>query len=147
MSLLTIEESILIAAPPESIWKLLVDLHSWRLWWPNCLEAETRDRKTLHDGSEFLLRLKLGWLKTKFKPRVNAATAPKLLVWTGRGAGLTGLHSFHLDPKPNGTFVRQIENFDGPGLLLFRLLRLDRATREMFQKNLRGLKRMAERAA
>ena len=145
MSLLTIEETILVAAPPESVWKLLTDLHTWRLWWPNCLEAETRDKKTLHDGSEFMMRLRLGWLNTRFRPRVNAATAPKHLVWTGRGAGVTGLHVFFLDPKPNGTFVRQIENFDGPGLLLFRLLRFDHATRRMFKANLRGLKRLAER--
>ena len=142
---LSIEETIHVAAPPESVWKLLVDLHTWRHWWPNCLEAETKDRKTLHDGSEFTLRLKLGLLQTKFRPKVDAATPPKHLVWTGRGAGVTGRHAFYLDAKPNGTFVRQQEKFDGPGVVLFRLLRLDRATRTMFQKNLRGLKRLAER--
>jgi hypothetical protein len=146
VSAFTIEETVHIAAPPEAVWRLLVDTHSWRLWWPACIEAETKDRKNLHDGSEFLLRLKLGWLQTKLWPRVDAATPPKLLVWTGRGFGLTGRHAFYLDAKPNGTFVRQQEGFDGPGLVLFRILLLDRATRKMFQANLRGLKRLAERA-
>lgn len=145
LSTLTIEETILIAAPPDAVWRLLADLHTWRHWWPGCLEAETSDRKTLRDGSEFRLLLKLGWFKSRFRPRVNAATVGKTLVWTGQGAGVTGVHAFYLDPRPNGTFVRQQERFSGAGVLLFRLLRLDRATQAMFRANLKGLKRMTER--
>jgi hypothetical protein len=143
---LTIEETILVAAPPEAVWRLLADTHSWRLWWPACLEAESKDRKLLRDGSEFRLLLRLGWLNFRVHPRVEAATAPRSLVWTGTGAGITGRHAFYLDAKPAGTFVRQQETFTGPGLVLFRLLRLDRATQRMFHANLRGLKRLAERA-
>lgn len=143
---LSLDETIHVAAPPEAVWKLLADPNSWRLWWPGCLQAETRDRKTLHDGSELTLVLRVGWLTMKLKPKVDAATPPKTLVWTGRGAGVTGRHAFYLETRPNGTFVRQQESFDGPGVLLFRLLGLDRSTRRMFQANLRGLKRLAERA-
>ena len=146
MSGLTIDETILIAAPPETIWKLLVDPHTWRHWWPGCLEAETRDRKQLHEGSELTLRLKLGWIVFKTQPKVDAATPCRSLAWTGQSAGVTGRHAFYLDAKPSGTFVRQQETFRGPGLLAFRLLRLDRAARRMYHANLRGLKRIAERA-
>ena len=141
----TIEETIQIATAPEVVWKLLVDTHTWPHWWPGCLEAETKDRKQLHDGSEFTLLLKLGWINFRVQPKVNGATAPKSLVWTGRGAGVTGRHAFYLDARPAGTFVRQQETFHGPGVLPFRLLRLDHATRRMFHANLRGLKRLAER--
>ena len=78
---------------------------------------------------------------------VEAATPQRALIWVGRGGGLVGRHAFYLDAKPNGTFVRQHETFTGAGVLLFRLLRLDVATRRMFQRNLRGLKRIAERAS
>lgn len=145
MSPLSIEASIHIAAPPETVWKLLADPHTWRHWWPGCVEAEAKDRKTLRDGSELKLVLRLAWLTTRVRPKVDAANAPKALVWTGRAAGITGRHAFYLEARPNGTFVRQQESFSGPGVLFFRLLFLDRATRRMFQANLKGLKRLAER--
>lgn len=140
----TIDETILIAAPPETVWKLLADPRSWRHWWPGCLDAETKDRKTLHDGSEIALRLRFGWLVVPLRPRVDAATPPKSLVWTGRGFGVAGRHAFYLEAKPSGTFVRQQETFHGPAAALYRLLGLERLTRKMFRANLRGLKRFAE---
>ena len=125
---LRIEESIHIAAPPESVWKFLADLHSW------------------HDGSSFLLAVHLGWLTLKFKARVEAATPPRSLLWVASGGGVTARHAFFLDAKPNGTYVRQQESLGGPGLLFFRLARFDAASRRMFQQNLRGLKRIVERS-
>ena len=144
---LEIEETIHIGAPPESVWKFLVDLHSWQHWWPGCREAETKDRKPLHDGSPFVLAVRLGWLTIKFNARVEAASAPRSLLWVATGGGVTGRHAFYLDAKPNGTFVRQKESFTGPGLLFFRLARFDAASRRRFRQNLRGLKRIAERSA
>lgn len=143
---LRIEESIQIAAPPEIVWKFLADPRSWQHWWPGCREAETRDRKTLHDGSQLALALHLGWLTLRFSARVEAATPLRALLWVAKGGGVTGRHAFHLDAKPNGTFVRQHESFTGVGVLFFRLARFDAASRRMFQQNLRGLKRIAERA-
>jgi carbon monoxide dehydrogenase subunit G len=147
VSRLQIEESILIAAPPEVVWKHLAEPRGWRHWWPGCLEAETRDRKTLHDGSELRLALRLGWLTLKFSARVEAATPPRTLLWQGSGGGVTGRHAFYLEARPNGTFVRQQESFTGAGVLLFRLARFDAASRKMFQQNLKGLKRICERSA
>lgn len=144
---LEIEESIRIAAAPEIVWRFLADPNSWVHWWPGCRAAQTRDRKSLHDGSEVTFDLHLGWLRLKVAARVEAATAPRTLLWVGRGGGLTGRHAFFLDAKPDGTLVRQRETFTGPGVLLYRLLRLDKATRQMFRSNLKGLKRIVERAA
>ncbi|MEO8276803.1 MAG: SRPBCC family protein [Thermoanaerobaculia bacterium] len=142
-----IEETIHIAVAPEVVWRFLAEPRSWPQWWPGCREAETADRKTLHDGSTFKLGLRLGWLTLRVAARVEACTAQRSLLWVGKGGGLTGRHAFYLDAKPNGTWVRQRENFSGPGVLLFRLLRLDVASRRMFKGNLKGLKRMAERSA
>lgn len=147
MSAFQIEETIHIAAPPEAAWRLLADPRGWRLWWPGCLDAETADRKTLHEGSKLRLRLKLGLLPTKLNARIEAATPPKILVWTAANVGLTERHAFYLDARPNGTFVREQQNLAGALLPIFRLLRLDRATRRMFQANLRGLKRLVERGS
>ncbi len=144
---LDIEESIHIAAPAETVWRFLADPHSWTLWWTGCREALTKDRKTLHDGSQLSLALRLGWLTLKLKARVETATPQRALLWVMNGGGPAGRHAFYLDAKPNGTFVRQRATFSGAGALLFRLLRLDRATRRMSQRSLRSLKRIAERAS
>ena len=145
MSRLQIEETIHIAAPPEVVWKYLADPRSWPHWWPGCREAETRDKKTLHDGSVLKVALRLGWLTLKFTARVEATTPLRTLLWEASGGGVTGRHAFYLDARPNGTFVRQQESFTGAGVLFFRLARLDAASRRMFQQNPRGLKRVCER--
>ena len=104
-------------------------------------------RKVLHDGSLLTFALHLGWMTVRFSARVEVATPARTLLWVASGAGVTGRHAFHLDAKPNGTFVRQHESFSGPGVLFFRLARFDVASGQMFQQNLKGLKRMAERSA
>jgi hypothetical protein len=144
---LRIEESIQIAAAPEIVWKFLADPRSWQHWWPGCRGAETKDRKALREGSLLVLALHLGWMTWKLTVHIEAATANRSLAWVGKSGGVTGRHAFYLDARPNGTFVRQQENFSGPGVLLFRLVRFDAATRRMFKQNLRGLKRAAERAS
>ncbi len=143
---LEIAESIQVATPPEAVWKLLADPYTWPTWWPGCRDAAAQDRKTLRDGSQLKLALRLGWITLPLVARVELATPGRALIWVGRGAGVTGRHAFYLDAKPNGTLVRQHEAFSGPGVLVFRLLRLDAATRRMFRANLKGLKRAAERA-
>jgi hypothetical protein len=143
---LTIEETTLVGTPPEAIWRLLADPTCWRLWWPACLEAEAKDRRPLHDGSELDLLLKPTWIAMRVRPTVEVASPARALIWRGTSAGLTGRHAFYLDAKPNGTLVRQREEFSGWGLVPFRLLRLDVATRRMFRDNLRGLKKLAERS-
>jgi len=143
---LTIEETVLVGAPPEVVWRLLADTTTWRVWWPACLEVAARDRRPLHDGSELDLLLKPGWLALRFRPKVLAVTENRALIWQGPGGGVTGRHAFYLEAKPAGTFVRQREDFEGLALPLFRLLGFPAATRKMFKENLRGLKKLAERS-
>ncbi len=143
---LEIAESIQVGTPPEAVWKLLADPTTWPIWWPGCRDAAAHDRKILRDGSQLKLALRLGWIILPLAARVELATPGRALIWVGRGAGVVGRHAFYLDARPNGTLVRQHEAFSGPGVLVFRLLRLDAATRRMFRDNLKGLKRAAERA-
>lgn len=142
----TIEETLLVGTPPEIVWRLLADPTTWRLWWPACLEAEAKDRRPLHDGSELTLVLKPGLFPMRFHSRVDVATENRALIWTGRGGGVTGRHAFYLEAKPAGTLVRQREDFEGWALPLYLLLGTERATRRMFKENLRGLKKLAERS-
>ena len=140
---LAIEESILIAAPPERVWKLLADPFGWRFWWPQCKAAATEDRKPLRDGSRLELSLQLGFLPLTLRPTVEVAQPGKTLLWVGTGLGVTGRHAFYLEPRPNGTWIRQRETFEGWGIALFRLFRLDHAT--VFQVQFVGARDDVER--
>jgi uncharacterized protein YndB with AHSA1/START domain len=142
----TLEESTLAGAPPEAVWRLLQDPNGWRVWWPACLEVEAKDRRPLHDGSELRLVVKPSWIAIRFQARVEVATPPRALIWLALGAGLSARHAFYLEARPSGTLVRQRQDLSGWGLLPFRLLRLDVATRRMFRDSLKGLKRLAERS-
>jgi hypothetical protein len=90
--------------------------------------------------------LELGFFPITLRPTVEVAQPNRALLWVGRGMGVTGRHAFYLEPKANGTQVRQRETFEGWGVPLFRLLRFEHATAVMFKQNLKGLRRMAERS-
>ncbi len=141
----TIEESILVRVPAESVWRALENPWSWPQWWPGCLEARTEDRKPMREGGRLHLVLRPGWVTLTFRPTVDVLQPGRALIWTGRGAGVTGRHAFYLEPAPGGLRVRQREDFSGPGVALLALLGQLSATRRMFRENLKGLKRVAER--
>jgi uncharacterized protein YndB with AHSA1/START domain len=144
---LAIEETTLVGAPPEAIWRLLEDSYHWNLWWREVLESEPLDRKPLHDGSRLRLLVQPSWIPIRYRPVVEVATPNRALIWSAPGGGMTTRHAFYLEPKPNGTLVRQRQDLSGWGLLPFRLLRLHHATRRMLHDNLRGLKKLAERGS
>lgn len=141
----TIEESVLVATPVDTVWKLLENPWTWPQWWSACHDAQTLDRKPIRDGSELRLTLRPSWLTLTFRAKVQVAQPGRALIWSGTGSGVSGRHAFYLEARPNGTQVREREEFEGPLVGLWRLLGQARATRRMFQQNLKGLKRFAER--
>ena len=143
---LTIEHTVRIGAPPESIWRLLVDPNSWRYWWPNLRDVETADRKPLREGSTLAIGLQMGLLPITLQARVEMMREAKALHWTVSRLGVTGRHAFYLEPRRSGTAVIRREQLTGPGLLFFRLLRMDHATAVMFRESLKGLKKLVERS-
>ena len=143
---LAIDESIVVAASPEAVWRLLEDPSTWSTWWPACVEARTVDRRLIRDGSSLELALRPSFLTLRFRAGVEAATPGRHLIWVGRGGGVTARHAFYLSRRPDGTQVRQHETFTGPGLAVMRLCGQVAATRRMIRESLTGLKRLAERA-
>jgi hypothetical protein len=143
---LLVEESAHIRAAPETIWKYLSEPQSWRFWWPNCKQAETADRRPLHDGSSFELTLDLGPFTVTQRPTVEMAQPNRALMWVARSMGVTRRHAFYIEPGKNGVTVRERCTFEGWGMPLFRFLGLQQRSSEMFRGNLRGLRKMAERS-
>jgi hypothetical protein len=141
---LALEQSILVGAAPEKIWRLISEPASWRFWWPQCKAAETADRRPLHDGSRVEIQLHGGLLPWTARAEAEVVQRERALLLRYVTLGTTLRLGFYLDARPNGTAVR--ERLAGEGsLLLYRLLRRDLAAAKSIHDNLRGLKRAAER--
>ena len=143
---LVVDDSIAVAAPPERIWRLLEDPATWATWWPACHEARTADRRPLHDGSRFELTLRPSWMTLHLHGQVGAATPARYLHWEARTLGLVARHAFYLDRRPDGTQLRQQVTLAGPGAFVLRALGQATAWTQMLRDNLKGAKRLAERA-
>ena len=121
-----------IPAPPDEVWRQLVDFPGYAGWNPFITSATGSAQ--VGDG----LRLRMqppGGRGTTFRPRVTAVSSGRALEWLG-SLGVRGIfdgrHRFELAPTASGTHLTQQETFTG---LLVRPLRgsLDRGTRAGFE--------------
>lgn len=143
-----VQTQVLIDAPPAVVWQVFARVEDWPRWWSACHRAALRDGAFDDPGSHLRITLRPSWLPAMtFEPTVLIAEPGRHYVWEGRGGGVTGRHGFEFVASGAGTLVVQSEEFSGPGVIAFKLLGLESATRRMFQENLAGLKRIAEERA
>ncbi len=142
-----ITSTVTIAAPPETVWPLLIDPTTWKTWWPDCQAAIAQDHRNLREGSQLEVVLQPKHGKATFNPRVDLITELKTLTLTDRGALLQTSVTWHLHPVDMGTRVTIHGAFAGIGTTVIKLFRRDNTARFSLHSNLRGLKRVAERLA
>lgn len=111
---LTIEQSVDIAAPAGSVWRVLSDTASYESWNPFIQSLSGR----LEPGAKLTARICLpGRPPMVFRPRVLVATPDRELRWLGRMMlpGLfDGEHWFTISPRtPNTCRFTQGESFRG----------------------------------
>ena len=129
----TLETTIEIAAPADTVWDILVDLPRYGEWNPL---AETMEGR-LEVGHELVMTVHLGrW--TRRQPADVFAVGPgHLLIWSGhslKGLAVRGVRSQWLEPTATGCRYFSREVFTGPFAgLTRRLLRttLDQGLHEM----------------
>lgn len=103
-----------IAASPEQVWDVLIDLDRWNEWNPHVVEAAG----TAAIGNALKLTMvDPKGRKTSFKPTVVAVDQHRELRWIGKLAGIPGLftgeHSFELVAVDGGTLLTHSETFSG----------------------------------
>ena len=135
-----------IEAPPEVVWKVLVDLERYSEWNPFVVSS----RGTVAVGETLTNRLQPTNGKPRtFTPKVTIVDPPRTLEWLGhlgfRGI-FDGRHRFDVIATPSGARLIQVEHFSG---LLVRFLRrsLDDHTAAGFTAMNNALKGRAERLA
>jgi hypothetical protein len=121
-----------IAAPPDQVWRHLVDLPAYGAWNPFITAASG----SVQAGQRLTLRMEPpGGRAMTFRPQVTEVVPGEVLEWLGH-LGVPGVfdgrHRFELSATPSGTHLVQREEFSG---LLVRPLRrsLDGGTRAGFQ--------------
>ncbi|MGZ4766423.1 MAG: SRPBCC family protein [Ilumatobacteraceae bacterium] len=108
-----IEYSIEIAAPPQAVWDVLIDVDAYTEWNPFL----TLDRAPAAVGDRLSITIRPGRRKMTFRPTVTAFVPGREISWLGRllAPGIfDGAHTLALETLPNGhTHFRQREVFRG----------------------------------
>ncbi|MGH3427439.1 MAG: SRPBCC family protein [Pseudonocardiaceae bacterium] len=108
---------LIIPAPPERVWDLLVDVQGWQEFYNNAEFVELVDsrQRYLQDGSVFRW-VTFGALLTS---EVDICEAPSRIGWRWWRRGGHGYHIWLLEPHENGTRVVTEETNRGvvPSLL------------------------------
>ncbi len=140
-----VEESVVIDAEPEEVWRVFSRLDRWPTWNPACSAARHLSGTAWKKGAIFELTLKPWWRKLTFKPTVMESDIPERIVWVGKGGGVEGWHTFTFEQEGSGTKVTSYESFSGPLLWVMPLVSPERKVRHMFTQWLEGLKAEVEK--
>ncbi len=140
-----VEQTKIIRADADVVWDFLERPETWKTWWTDCIEARTLDDRSLHEGSALELVVQPRRLKLTFTPVVDLLTERKLLSLTYRSAFTQTTAAWYLHEKPDATHVKAELVFNGLFPFLVTISQQSSAVRATVQRNLRGLKKAAER--
>jgi len=134
------EKTVDIAAAPERVWKVIIDVERWPEW--------TKSVKTIRrlDGGPFTMGSRAHVSQPKLLPAVWTVTrfeAGRSFTWSVNGPGfrVSGTHS--VEPSTSGSLATLVLQFDGAfGGIVGRLLH--KLNVEYLNMEALGLKRRCE---
>ena len=95
-----LQHSVVIAAPPERVWAVLVDVDRWPERIPTVDSVERLDDGPLAVGSRTRLK------QPRFSPAVwtvTELTDGKSFTWESRTSGVTVVAAHEVEPHPDGS--------------------------------------------
>jgi uncharacterized protein YndB with AHSA1/START domain len=104
---ITLEESIVIAAPIETVWQLMSDIPKWPQWNPAITNATLNG--PLQTGTTFVWKSGPGSITSM----LHAVEAPTLIGWTGTSMGLHVVHLWRFESNGTNTTVTTEESAGG----------------------------------
>lgn len=92
-----------IAAPPETVWALLIDCVRWPSWYKHCSDVSLlRGGPRLGPDAKFRFKT----LRFYFEPEVETFDPPRMLVWRPKGPlGSGGAHVWFIEQTQEGCRV------------------------------------------
>ena len=139
------EQTKVIRSDPEIIWELLERPEKWSSWWPECVAARATDEGTLREGSRLELVVQPFRARWTLRPTVDLLTERKTMSLTHRSALLQTTFGWYLQERPDATLVKGEVVANGLGPFLLTIAQQSSLVRGTVQRNLRALKRAAER--
>lgn len=140
-----VEKVANVASAPETVWGLLVNLESWKSWWPECVEAHAMDYRTLQEGSKIELVLQPRTRKMTFNPEVDMMSEGRTLSLTHESLFLQGTVVWEVGEGPSGARVSLRGVFKGFQVWMMGLASRNGIFQATLHGNVRGLKKVAER--
>jgi len=112
------QNTIDIAATPETVWSLLIDCVKWPSWYKHCSDVSVlKGGPLLSANSQFRFKT-LGFY---FEPEIVTFMPNQMLIWSAKGpAGTSGAHAWYIEPTPGGRHVVTEETQRGLLLLFYR---------------------------
>jgi len=139
------EKSIVVNAPVEKVWKLMLDVASWPQWFPTLKTAGLVSGDSLAKGSVFYFKLALKGPALKMKVAVVESEPRKRVAWTGGMLGVHAVHSFDFEAEGQKTKVVSKEVFQGPMVGALKILFNDADLARLHQDWIQALKAAAEK--
>jgi uncharacterized protein YndB with AHSA1/START domain len=106
-----VTQTVDIAATPERVWQVIVDVERWPTWTDSVRAARLLDGPPLAEGSRVELR----------QPRLPTTewvvielVDGESFTWSARGPGVVSVASHRLEPADGGTRVRLEFSQQGP---------------------------------
>jgi uncharacterized protein YndB with AHSA1/START domain len=112
----SVRESIVLAAPPDRVWDLVMDPSQLERWVTTHDSYERGGEGPLAAGDEFTQKLRLAHKSFKVRWRVEEADRPRLARWVGEGpAGSSANVVYRLSGDDGETRFEYENEFALPG--------------------------------
>jgi len=140
---MVIEETIMVHAPVKKVWDVFVDLTCWADW-NRVLTDISANQMCLTGGSGFRCCMRPYFFTVYFEPKVSEVVPYKKIVWTAGKFGISSVHEFIFEERPEGVEIISRERFRGLPVLLGSMFFLQGKIRELTVSFLDGLRQGAE---
>ncbi len=140
---MVIEESITVRAPAKKVWDLFVNLTCWADWNRVLTDISATDM-CLADGSGFRCCMRPYFFTVYFEPKVKEVVLYSRVVWTAAKYGISSVHEFLFEERPEGVQIISRERFRGFPVLLGAMIVLKPKIRELTVAFLDNLKKAVE---
>jgi len=140
------EKTIMVNAPADKIWRVMLEVASWPRWFPALKGAGMVSGQPLAKDSVLWFKLALVGPALPMRVRVTESVPAKRVAWMGGMLGVTGVHSFDFEAQGDKTRVTSREVLQGPMVGLMKLLFNDDDLGRLHQDWIQALKAAAEKA-
>jgi hypothetical protein len=140
---MVIEETVLINAGIERVWKTFTDLTCWSDWNRTARDIVSESGK-MEQGRPFRFCLRPFVVPVRIDPVIDEIVPYDRVVWSGRKYGIASRHEFLFQQEADGVLVTSREKLIGLPLVMGGRAFTERLVRELTVSMLKELKEAAE---